>query len=185
MIILASKSPRRKALLNKIFSKFLIVPANIDENKFPICDLSLIKAQTISQQFPKDTIIAADTFVEFNNRIFNKPKSKFEAYTMLKELSNNTHKVTTYYTILNKELNISLTKSVITLVTFNSLSDSLINEYIESGSPLDKAGAYGIQDNDEYPIIKEFIGDLDNVIGLPVNNLRNDLLELGITTDIK
>lgn len=183
MIILASKSPRRKELLSKIVSNFKILPSNIDERKYDIYSLSKIKAEEISKLYPNDLIISADTYVVYNNTIYNKPKDKLDAFNTLKALSNNTHEAITYYTLLNKNKNISLTKKCITYVTFNKLSDDLINRYIESGSPLDKAGSYGIQDNDKFPLVKSYKGSLYNIIGLPIEELKIDLLNLGINLD--
>lgn len=181
MIILASKSPRRKELLSKIVSNFIIVPSNIDERKYDISSLSKIKAEQINKLYPNNLIISADTFILFNGKIFNKPKDKLDAFNTLKTLSNHTHEVVTYYTIINN--NISITKKVVTNVTFNDLSDDLINRYIESGSPLDKAGSYGIQDNDKFPLVKSYKGSLYNIIGLPIEELKIDLLNLGINLD--
>lgn len=178
-IILASKSPRRKELLKSIFNDFDIIPSTVDENKYPLDKLSLVKAEEIANRFPSSLIISADTLVYFNNNILGKPLNEEDARRMLKMLSNNTHEVVTYYSILNKEKNISLTRKIVSKVTFNELSDELIDSYIKSGSPLDKAGSYGIQDK-EFNLVKEFTGDLDNIIGLPVSDLKKDLIVLGI-----
>ena len=91
---------------------------------------------------------------------------------MLHLLSNKTHDVVTGFTIISKEKNIS--KSVLTKVTFNELSDELINAYVKSGSPKDKAGAYGIQDK-EFPLIKNIEGSYYNVVGLPLEELKKYL----------
>ncbi len=180
MIILASKSPRRVELLKKIIPTFNIIPANIDESLYPISQVSYQKGIKIALDFPNDTIISADTSVQFNDKIYGKPKDKLDAISMLNELSNNTHKVITYYSIININKNIQINKKIISYVTFNKLTKEEIINYVNSNSPLDKAGAYGIQDNEKYHIIKEFIGSKNNIIGLPIEEINNDLISLGL-----
>lgn len=183
MFILASKSPRRIELLKTIINDFLIIPANIDENSFPIEQVSYQKGQKIALLYPNDIIISADTIVTLNNNIYGKPLNKDDAYRILKELSNKTHKVITYYSIISINNSILINKSITSFVTFNDLSDKLINDYILSNSPLDKAGAYGIQDNDTFPIIKNYTGSLNNIIGFPIEQIKQDLISLGLITN--
>ena len=178
-VILASKSPRRKELLKRIFPNFEIIPSSVDENKYPLDKLSIVKGEEISFTHPDALVISADTLVYFKGEILGKPIDKNDAKRMLQMLSNNTHEVVTYYSIFHKEKNIFFTRKVVSKVLFNKLSDELIDSYIDSGSPLDKAGSYGIQDK-EYNLVKSFTGDLDNIIGLPVLDLKNDLIKLGI-----
>ena len=180
MFILASKSPRRIELLKTIVPEFLVKPADIDESSFPIDQVSYEKGKKIASLYVDDIIISADTIVTLDNTIYGKPIDKSDAYRILKSLSNRTHKVITYYTIISINKNILLNKSITSLVTFNDLSNELINEYIASNSPLDKAGAYGIQDNDKYPIIKKYQGSLNNIIGFPIEELKEDLISLGL-----
>ena len=99
-----------------------------------------------------------------------------DAKKILRELSNKTHEVITAYTIIKGEK--IITEYVVSSVTFNNLSDKLIDDYIKSGSPLDKAGAYGIQDNDRYPIIKSYAGSYDNIVGFPVKEIKETLMNL-------
>ena len=178
-IILASASPRRKELLHKILSNFEIIPANIDEDQYPLNMLSLIKAQEIANTHPSSLIISADTVVILDEQVLGKPKDEDDAFDMLKKLSSRVHEVSTFYTIYSKENNISITRQVTSLVYFNKLSDELIKAYIATKSPLDKAGAYGIQDK-EFPLIEKIEGEEDNVIGLPLQEIKKDLLSLGI-----
>ena len=180
MFILASKSPRRKELLKQIILEFKIIPSNVDEFKYSLDQLSLVKALEIAKDHPEDTIISADTIVILNNKVFGKPQSKEDAYNMLKELSNKPHEVKTIYTVFSEKLNISHTRVITSKVYFNNLDDELINRYIDSGSPLDKAGAYGVQDNNEYPIISHIEGSYTNIVGLPVDELKEDLINLGL-----
>lgn len=180
MFILASKSPRRKELLKEIIPEFKIIPSNVDEFKYSLNELSLVKALEIAKDYPNDIIISADTIVILNNKVFGKPQSKEEAFSMLKELSNKAHEVKTIYTVFSEKLHLSHTRVITSKVYFNKLSDELINQYIASGSPLDKAGAYGVQDNNEFHIISHIEGSYTNIVGLPVDELKQDLITLGL-----
>lgn len=180
MFILASKSPRRKELLKEIIPEFEIIPSNVDEFKYSLNELSLVKALEIAKDHKEDIIISADTIVILNDEVFGKPQSKLDAYIMLSKLSNNVHEVKTIYTIYCEKLNLSHTRVVTSKVYFNKLTDQLINAYISSGSPLDKAGAYGVQDNNEFPIISHIEGSYTNIVGLPVDELKQDLIKLGL-----
>ena len=129
---------------------------------------------------PNDIIISADTIVILEGKVFGKPQNKIEAYDMLSSLSNKPHEVKTIYTIYCESLKISHTRVITSKVYFNELSDQLIKDYIASGSPLDKAGAYGVQDNDQFPIISHIEGSYTNIVGLPVDELKKDLITLGL-----
>lgn len=180
MIILASQSPRRKELLSKLVPEFKIIPSNIDEFLYPIEELSLAKAKDIAKDYPDDIIIAADTLVYLNNEILGKPHDEKDAREMLNKLSNRKHEVKTIYTIYSINKKIEITKEIVSDVYFNKLSDELITSYIASKSPLDKAGAYGVQDNDRFPLINKTTGSLTNIIGLPLEELEKDLRLLKI-----
>lgn len=175
MIILASESPRRRELIKKITKDFTVIPANIDESVLhvPACDLpgelSRMKAYDVYQRYPNDIVLACDTVVIIDNDVLGKPHTKENAYKMLKKLSGRKHVVISGYTYISKEKEI--TRTVRTYVYFNNLSDELINKYIETGSPMDKAGAYGIQDK-EFDLVNHIEGDFDNVIGLPVEDIK-------------
>ena len=124
-------------------------------------------------------VIGADTVVILDNKVLGKPHNEENAYSMLKALSNKTHQVITYYSICHINKGICYTSKSISNVTFYPLSDELIASYIKTGSPLDKAGAYGIQDKD-YKLVKEFDGEEDNIIGLPTLALEKALINLGL-----
>ena len=178
MYILASKSPRRQELLKLLINEFKVVVSNVDESKIhanaydlPL-ELSEAKAQTVFKDNQNDIIIAADTVVILDNIVLGKPSNEEDAKRMLKLLSNRTHDVVTGFTIISKNKVIS--KSVLTHVTFNYLSDNLIDDYVKTGSPLDKAGAYGIQDK-EFSLVKEISGSYYNVMGLPIEELKKYL----------
>ena len=175
MTILASESPRRRELIKKITQEFSVIPANIDESVLhvPACDLpgelSKMKAYDVFQKYPNDKVLACDTVVILNGEIMGKPHSKEEASEMLHKLSGKKHVVISGYTIISKEKEI--TRTVRTYVYFNELSDELIERYIASGSPMDKAGAYGIQDK-EFNLVNHIEGSLDNVVGLPTEDIK-------------
>lgn len=175
--VLASKSPRRQELMKLISSDFVVAVEDIDEESSyalspikAVEDIAKRKGEAVEKFYPNDLIISADTIVVLDNRIIGKPVDKTDAKRILKELSNKIHYVHTGFRIkyLSKEIVSHVTSEVI----FNELSDELIDKYIASGSPLDKAGAYGVQDNDKYPIIKKVIGSIDNVIGFPVKEIK-------------
>ena len=188
MIILASASPRRKELMEKeISSSFSIIVSDIDESlsfktysdvRDIVKDIALRKCLAVSNDHPNDLVIAADTVVVIGNEIIGKPKDKEDAYKMLRKLSGNTHYVYTAYEISKDDKVVS--GIVETEVLFNDLSDDLINRYIASGSPLDKAGAYGYQDNDQFPIVKKINGSITNVIGFPVEDIKEDLKKFSL-----
>lgn len=175
MIILASESPRRKELIKKITKEFTVIPANIDESvlHIPACDLpgelSKLKAYDIFAKYPNDKVLACDTVVIIDGQILGKPHSKEQAKEMLQKLSGRKHVVISGYTIISKEKEI--TRTVRTYVYFNKLSDELIDAYIATGSPMDKAGAYGIQDQ-EFDLVNHIEGSFDNVIGLPTEDIK-------------
>lgn len=175
MLILASESPRRRELIKKITSNFTVIPSNIDESLLHIAphdlpaELSKMKAYSVYSKYPNDEVLACDTVVIIDNELLGKPKSKKEAHDMLSKLSNRKHVVISGYTYISKDKEI--TRTVRTYVYFNKLSEETINKYIESGSPMDKAGAYGIQDK-EFNLVNHIEGDFDNVIGLPVNDIK-------------
>ena len=175
MIILASESPRRRELIKKITKEFTVIPANIDESvlHIPACDLpgelSKLKAYDVFAKYPNDKVLACDTVVIIDGQILGKPHSKEEAKNMLQKLSGRKHVVISGYTIISKEKEV--TRTVRTYVYFNKLSDELIEKYIASGSPMDKAGAYGIQD-EEFHLVDHIEGSMDNVVGLPTEDIK-------------
>lgn len=175
MLILASESPRRRELIKKITSDFTVIPSNVDESVLHIAphdlpgELSKLKAYSVYSRYPNDTVLSCDTVVILNGELMGKPKDKEDARRMLKKLSGNKHVVISGYTFINKDKEI--TRTVRTYVYFNKLSDETIDAYIKSGSPMDKAGAYGIQDS-EFNLVNHIEGSLDNVIGFPVEDIK-------------
>lgn len=175
MFILASKSPRRAELTKMLVPDFSIIVPDIDENllvSIPSDTAKIIskyKAYKIFADHPQDTILACDTIVVIEGELLGKPKDAADAYRMLRKLSGKKHHVISGFTLLNPHMEIN--KNVVTEVYFNDLSDDVINAYIKTGSPFDKAGAYGIQDK-AFNLVKEIKGSYYNVMGLPVEELR-------------
>ncbi len=181
MFILASKSPRRKELMKDICPSFSIVISDIDESKSchlppleAVIDIAYRKGEDVFKSHQNDIVISADTIVTIDNLIIGKPKDKEDAKRILKLLSGRTHHVITAYSIFSNEKVIQ--NHVISEVHFLELSDDLIDQYIASGSPMDKAGAYGIQDNEKFHIIDSIIGSYTNVVGFPVDEIKSDLI---------
>ncbi len=178
-IILASSSPRRKLLLNALLKnfglKFAVIPANIVEiipknvQKFGYFALNLAKIKALEvAKSQKGLIIAADTIVVINNRILGKPENPEKAVKMLKELSGKEHKVYTGLVILDSISGEIYKTFEVTKVKFRKLLSSEIEFYVKGGSPMDKAGAYGIQDDLGSTFVEKISGDYFNIVGLPV-----------------
>ena len=168
-IVLASASPRRKELLARIVKDFIIVPAKGEERaedadpEAVARKLAEQKCEEVFLSRPEDLVIACDTIVVYGGKILGKPKDRADAVNTLKMLSGKTHEVITGVCVRcgNKKL----TDSERTEVTFNELSDEFILNYVNGGSPMDKAGSYGIQDGG---VVKSYKGGYENVVGLPV-----------------
>ncbi|MDO4607796.1 MAG: Maf family protein [Clostridia bacterium] len=186
--VLASKSPRRKELLELLDIDFDIVSADIDETvnpSLPIVDeisrLSYEKAFAVSDMLSSDTvIISADTVVELDGKILGKPDDKNDALKMLKALSDNTHNVITCVTVMCGDKH--LTEAVTTKVTFRKISNTEITDYIKTEESMDKAGAYGIQGRAS-KFVSHIDGDYFNVVGLPVCTLSLMLKQFDTTTE--
>ncbi len=192
--ILASNSPRRRELLEQVGLKFEVVSSHGEEiitKQLPheiVEELSFQKATEVSQKYVQsvstgknDTtvIIGADTIVAYNGTIMGKPKDKADAAGMLTQLQGNTHQVYTGVTliILAPEGRKTITFYEKTSVSFYPISNERIAAYIETGEPMDKAGAYAIQGRFA-AYVKGINGDYNNVVGLPVARLMNELFSL-------
>jgi nucleoside triphosphate pyrophosphatase len=184
-IYLASKSPRRKKLLKQLNLKFKIINIDIDERtkngESPsqmVKRLSIEKLEKAKEKISEGIIITADTVVVINNKIIGKPENKKDAEKILKILSGKTHSVYTGFSVFNSGKNKTLTSYEKTSVTFRKLEQNEIVSYIESGTPMDKAGAYGIQDDFGAVFIKKIDGDYYNVVGLPLSKLYDALKQV-------
>jgi septum formation protein len=175
-IYLASRSPRRAELLKKIGINFEIKSCDIDENIYKdlapekhVKILSFLKAAALSEKIKNGIILGADTIVVLDKRILGKPKDKKEAMKMLQLLSNKIHKVYTGFTLIDMPSQRMISEFEMTKVKFRRVSKKEINEYVESEQPLDKAGAYGIQDNFGSVFVESIEGCYYNVVGFPLS----------------
>ncbi len=181
MFILASGSPRRKELLAKLVKEFTIIVPNVDESLLHIdakdlpAEESKAKAYAISALYPDDEVLACDTIVVLDGVPLGKPKDEEDAMAMLRRESGRKQVVLSGYTYIGR--GIEVTRTVATDVYFNELSDELIAQYVREKKPLDKAGAYGIQDG--YPLIARIDGSFDNVMGLPTEDIEAHVIRRG------
>ena len=178
-VILASRSPRRIELLKTIIENFLVIPSKTDE----VCDINLSpeenaillgrnKATCVAKHHPNSLVIGADTMVVLKNKIIGKPTGIENARQILRQLSGQEHEVITGITLVHSQ---TLSASQISRVRMKNLSSKDINSYVESGEPMDKAGAYAIQGEGSF-LVESFSGSYTNIIGLPMD-LLEDLLK--------
>lgn len=177
-IVLASASPRRRQLLKKIVRNFKVIPSRVEETrikaKTPVAfavKAAVAKAEEVALRCRHALVIGADTIVVLGNKILGKPKDKKHAITMLKSLAGKTHKVITGIAVTNSETFETVTDYAVTRVKMKKVGPEEIRAYVESGRPLDKAGAYGIQEIEEI-FVDKVEGDYDNVVGLPVGKIK-------------
>ncbi len=173
-LILASNSPRRRELLAQITTRFTVEPSLYEERAGGLSAYRTVerfargKAREAHSRFPESAVLGADTVVAIGGVVLGKPKDGEDARRMLRLLSGKTHEVYTGVCLISEgkeAYHVAKTK-----VIFNDLTEEVIQEYIESGLPLDKAGAYGIQDG--FPLVKRIEGSYTNVVGLPVEDVR-------------
>ncbi len=183
-IILASNSPRRKELLSQAGIEFEVISANIEEitdKEKPdeiVMDLSLQKAKAVAVNNPGQVVLAADTVVAFEGVVLGKPKDEADAINMLKLLSGKTHQVYTGVTLIDCS-GATNTFCECTEVSMYDNSDDLIQKYVSTKEPMDKAGAYGIQGIGAV-LVKEIKGDYNNVVGLPLAKVYREIIKLQV-----
>lgn len=186
-LILASKSPRRKELLENIGLNPIVIPSNAEEklnnyNGFAdyVMQLAQKKGEEIQNrsEIKNYILVASDTIVEKDGVIFEKPKDENDAFKMLKKLSGSKHSVYTSLYIYDSTSKKKILDYTITKVTFRNISDKVINKYIETKEPLDKAGAYGIQGYGSQ-FIKNIEGCYFSVMGFPIPLFAEKLNDLG------
>lgn len=180
MVILASGSPRRQELLKLVYDEFEVIPSDIDESldiggsieRYPEI-LAEKKACCVAKNAAADDIvIGCDTGVFIDGEMLGKPQSESEAFAMIKRLSGRTHSVITGCCVISSGVKISFSQT--TQVSFYDLSDREIADYVATGEPMDKAGAYGIQGLGAL-LVNEISGDFYNVVGLPISRLRREI----------
>jgi septum formation protein len=186
-LILASASPRRRELLQKIGLKFEVDASNCAEEIDPalvpeelVRRISIDKAKAVASRHKNAVIIAADTIGVIGKRVLGKPHTAAEARKMLAQISGKAHLVITGLTVLDTATDKTITKTVTTKVYIKKLTRAEIDAYVATGEPLDKAGAYGIQGLGAV-IVEKIKGDYYNVVGLPLSALMEVLKEFGIS----
>ena len=188
--VLASKSPRRQFFLQKRGYVFHTFPVEISEflNKnlrveLAVEDLAKRKAEAFVQspeglKMEPAVILSADTIVVYKDEILGKPKDQKDAFFTLQKLSGHKHRVVTAYCLWNTQTGQIVRGHEVSEVEFRSLSDEEIWDYVQSGDPMDKAGSYGIQ-SEGRKFVKNFTGTLENIAGLPIDEIEKKLQELG------
>ena len=183
-MILASNSKRRQEILRDMGFNFKVLTADIEEISDKkeisemILDIAEKKLDKIAKENVNEFVLAADTVVELEGRIFGKPKSREEAESFLKILSGKTHKVITAYVFKNISKNIVIKDVVISKVKFYDLDDVTIKWYLDTSEPFDKAGAYGIQGQGRV-LVEKIEGDYFAIMGFPVSNFLKNLRKNG------
>ena len=184
-IYLASKSPRRRKLLKQLGIRFKSFSVNTVENVFDgehpvncVKRLALEKMNRAKKKVRNGIIITADTIVVLDKKVIGKPKNYKDAIKILLMLSGRVHTVYTGFCVLNQKKNKLITDFEKTKVEFRLLSKDEIIDYVDGGSPMDKAGAYGIQDDFGAVFVKQINGCYYNVVGLPLTKLYNALRKL-------
>jgi len=183
-VILASQSPRRIELLKTVIKNFRIVPSKIDE----VCDINLSpeenaillgrkKAAWVAKEHPHNLVIGADTMVVLENKIIGKPADAENARQILKQLSGQEHKVITGVAVVHLKIFSAVS---ISHVRIKALTQNEINSYVESGEPMDKAGAYAIQGEGSF-LVESYSGSYSNIIGLPMDLLKDLLQKLNFS----
>jgi len=178
MIVLASSSPRRQNLLRHLGVAFEVDPSDVEEiipegaaPQEAAETLALQKASEVGERHPDSVVLAADTIVVLDGAVLGKRESQEDARRMLRMLSGRTHAVYTGVALVHRRSGREFIAHEKTLVTFSPLSDEEIAGYVATGSPMDKAGAYGIQDDRGALFVCHLEGDYYNVMGLPVSKV--------------
>ena len=186
-LILASQSPRRLELLKQITEQFEVVPSSVEEKldyglrpEENARQLARAKAENVAKNYPDCWVIGADTIVALHQEILGKPEDVPDAQRILRRLSGKEHRVMTGICVVSPRK--TLDKAVTSSVRFKSLTDEEISNYIQTGEPMDKAGAYAIQGKGSF-MIQEFSGSKSNIIGLPLDELKVLLKKTGFLQD--
>ena len=183
-MILASNSKRRQEILRDMGFNFKVITTDIEEvsDKKDISEMILDIAEKKIEKIANDNIdefvLGADTVVSLDGKVFGKPRDREEAEKFLKILSGKTHKVITAYVFKNISKNIVIKDVVISKVKFYDLDDEIINWYLDSAEPFDKAGAYGIQGQGRM-LVEKIDGDYFSIMGFPISNFLKNLRKIG------
>ena len=183
-VVLASQSPRRIKLLKTVIKNFRVVPSKIDE----ICNTDLSpeenaillgrkKATSVAKHHPHHLVIGADTLVVLENKTIGKPTDAEDARQILGELSGQEHKVITGVTVVHSKV---FSAASVSHVRIKTLAPNEIHSYVESGEPMDKAGAYAIQGKGFF-LVESYDGPYSNIVGLPIDLLKDLLQKLNFS----
>ena len=182
-LILASASPRRRELLDRMGLRFEVCPADVEEDNDPthgpaemVAANATLKAAALASKCPHALVLGSDTTVALDNEVLNKPLDLQEARSMLLRLSGRSHRVYTAVALYWKGGRLEEVFVESSEVNFKAFDDDVIERYFQQVNPLDKAGAYGIQQAREL-IIKKVAGSVENVMGLPIQALERRLAE--------
>lgn len=185
-LILASASPRRSELLAGLGAQFEVIPAMIEEDESTDADPhslvmknASLKAEWVAAKRPEALVLGADTTVFLEGVVFHKPADRDDARRMLGILSGKAHSVFTGMSLRCVDRGVHEDTGVESRVVFRNLDDALIDRYLDTAVPLDKAGAYGIQDYGEM-IIERWEGSFTNIVGLPVEVTKEILTRHGL-----
>ena len=185
-VILASTSPRRKEILSKTKLAFTTEESDYEEDMsldLPPEELAKTlssgKAEAVAKRHDDAIIIGADTFIAFEGKVLGKPNTPEKAKEMLESLSGKSHSVFTGFTIIDCANQKKVSKAIETKVYFKNLSDKEIQDYVDSGEPINRSGAYAIQELGAL-LVEKIEGDFFNVMGLPLSALSDTLLEFDV-----
>jgi septum formation protein len=184
-LVLASASPRRRELLRRICREFDVVPSEIEETlpggptPETIGGLALRKARAVAPRASGAVVLAADTVVVLDGTALGKPAGLEEARDMLRRLRGREHEVVTGVAVVDTRTGREAVRSVVSQVCMAAYSDAILDAYVASGAPLDKAGAYAIQDLGG-ALVERLTGSYTNVVGLPVEETRRLLADFGV-----
>lgn len=188
-LILASASPRRRELLEKLGVAFDVMVADVteheDERTDPrtmVAHNAALKADWVATRHPDAWVLGADTTVFLDSLVLNKPRDLTEARAMLRRLAGRTHTVFTGVALRRLSAGVRVDEGVTSEVTFKAFDDAVIDRYFEIVNPLDKAGAYGIQEGREL-IIDRWEGSFTNIMGLPMEATKQILTRVGLLTE--
>jgi septum formation protein len=188
-LILASASPRRRELLAQLGRPFDVIVADVTEHEAEDADPramvahnAALKADWVARQFPEAFVLGADTTVFIDRTVLNKPRDLEDARTMLRRLAGRTHTVFTGVALRQLAGALQIDEGVTSEVTFRAFDDAVIDAYFRVVNPLDKAGAYGIQEGREL-IIERWEGSFSNIMGLPMEVTKQILTQAGLLAD--
>jgi septum formation protein len=189
-LVLASASPRRQQLLAGMGLAFDVVPAEVTEHEAPDADPrtmvahnAALKADWVAARHPTAFVLGADTTVFIDQTVLNKPRDLADARAMLKRLAGRTHTVFTGLALRRANDRLHLDEGVTSEVTFKNFDDAIIDAYFDIVNPLDKAGAYGIQEGRAL-IIAGWQGSFTNIMGLPVEETKQILTRAGLLNSL-